>query len=371
MGGSWKIGTFWGIPLKVHWTFSLLLIYILVVGRMEGMSGDVLIWFVVLFLALFVCVILHEYGHALAARAYGVRTADIIILPVGGLARLERLPEKPIQELVVAIAGPAVNLWLMALGLGWLWLSGDPSGILPDLGRQAHPSSDNILPQLVMINGALFLFNLIPAFPMDGGRILRAFLAMMMPKLQATVWATRLGMLVSLGFVVVGFVSGNLILALVGLVVMFLARAEKNAAELVEGLRHNKAIDIADRNFVVFNDWDKLQTIREKLSGRKVNVILSRDVFGSLTGYVPADHIRSESSSGTDALHSFTQALCPAVTWQMDVIQLIHIFRNANCDYMPVKNMEGAIVGVISKAQIAPLERLLPQVPDYEQEVRK
>ncbi|MGE3821780.1 MAG: site-2 protease family protein, partial [Isosphaeraceae bacterium] len=171
-------------------------------------------------LALFGCVVLHELGHALAARRYGVPTADITLLPIGGVARLQRIPEKPSEELVVALAGPAVNVLIVTL----IWLF----GVRPatDLNDPRHLLEAGFWPKLLVVNLFLALFNLLPAFPMDGGRVLRSLLAMRLPYPRATRIAASVGQFMAIGFGLLGLSSGNFLLLFIAMFVWIGAEAE-------------------------------------------------------------------------------------------------------------------------------------------------
>ncbi|HEX5941649.1 MAG TPA: site-2 protease family protein, partial [Anaerolineales bacterium] len=188
MRWQWKLGTFAGIDVFVHATFLLLIGWIgyshwLRYGTIAKVAEGV-----VFILALFLCVVLHEYGHALTARRYGIKTRDITLYPIGGVARLERLPDKPIEELWVALMGPAVNVVIAALLFVYLYLTG---GLVPMTDLTV--ASGSFLARLMAVNVSLVLFNLIPAFPMDGGRVLRALLAMRMDYVRATQIAANIG----------------------------------------------------------------------------------------------------------------------------------------------------------------------------------
>jgi Zn-dependent protease len=171
MEWSVPIGTVRGTVIRLHLTFLLFLGWIGVSHYAQGGVQAALagVLFIVL---LFACVLLHELGHVFAARRYGIQTADVTLLPIGGVAQLERVPEKPSEELVVALAGPAVNL-VIAVALA-LILGGLPS---PDAGAQVQNPGVSLLGRLAWVNVTLAVFNLLPAFPMDGGRVLRAMLA--------------------------------------------------------------------------------------------------------------------------------------------------------------------------------------------------
>lgn len=202
MKWSWRIGRLSGIDLYVHATFVLLLAWVAV---REWAFGAVAIAAALVYIvALFAIVVLHELGHALTARRYGIRTRDIILLPIGGVARLERMPRDPRQELLVALAGPAVNVAIAIVLYALVRLTGTaPSADLYAVDILA--STRDFAYQLVFVNIMLAVFNLIPAFPMDGGRVLRALLAMRMSSyVRATAIAARVGRVLA---VVLGFVG--------------------------------------------------------------------------------------------------------------------------------------------------------------------
>ena len=218
-GWSFPIGRVFGIQLRMHVTFLLFVAWIAL--SQGGLSGDVrgALSGVGLMLMVFACVLLHELGHALAARRYGIQTRDIVLLPIGGLARLERMPERPSQELVVALAGPAVNVVIAAVTFGLGMVAGD---------RVPAVSLDgDLVTTLFAVNVVMLAFNLIPAFPMDGGRVLRALLAMRMPYDRATRAATIVGQVVAVGFALAGIFTSAHTLLLIALFVFFAAAEER------------------------------------------------------------------------------------------------------------------------------------------------
>lgn len=198
MKWQWKIGTFVGIDVYIHATFYLLIGWVGLSHWLENRNWLDVLSGVGFILVLFLCVVLHEYGHALTARKYGIKTRDITLYPIGGVARLERMPEKPIEELWVALMGPAVNVVIAAGLFAYLYLTGSLVP-LTDL----TVASGNFLERVMTVNLSLVLFNLIPAFPMDGGRVLRALLAMRMDYVRATQIAASIGqgMAFVLGFI--------------------------------------------------------------------------------------------------------------------------------------------------------------------------
>lgn len=188
MRWQWKLGTFAGIDVFVHATFLLLIGWVGYSYWLEHGTLAKVIEGILFILALFLCVVLHEYGHALTARKYGIKTRDITLYPIGGVARLERMPDKPIEELWVALMGPAVNVVIAAVLFAILYLSGNPAPI-----TNLTITSGSFLARLMTVNISLVLFNLIPAFPMDGGRVLRALLAMRLEYVRATQVAANVG----------------------------------------------------------------------------------------------------------------------------------------------------------------------------------
>ncbi len=188
MKWQWKLGRFAGIDVYVHATFLLLIGWVGVSHWLEHQSWGEVFNGILFILALFACVVLHEYGHALTARKYGIKTRDITLYPIGGGARLERMPEKPIEELWVALMGPAVNVVIAAGLFAYLFLT---NSLVPL--NQLTVASGSFLERLMTVNISLVLFNLIPAFPMDGGRVLRAILAMRMDYVRATQIAASIG----------------------------------------------------------------------------------------------------------------------------------------------------------------------------------
>jgi Zn-dependent protease/CBS domain-containing protein len=221
MRWSVNVGRLFGIRVELHVTFLLFIGWIAInQGLLTGDVGRAAMA-VALLLLVFGCVVLHELGHALTARRFGIATRDIVLLPIGGVARLERMPEKPGQEMLVAVAGPAVNVAIGALLVLLMKLTGRPT----DLAR----FGDGLIESLLLVNLLMVLFNLIPAFPMDGGRVLRALLALRLPYLRATKIASAVGQGAALLLGVAGlFYFDNWMLAFVALFV-FLAAGEERA----------------------------------------------------------------------------------------------------------------------------------------------
>ncbi|MGH9450616.1 MAG: site-2 protease family protein [Terriglobia bacterium] len=224
MRWSWKIGRLAGINVYMHATFLLLVLFVLFVDFSHGSNIPAAVVGVIFVLIIFACVVLHELGHALTARRYGVQTRDIILLPIGGVARLERMPEKPSEELAVAIAGPLVNVAIALALLGVLLAI----GVRPQWSDFRGVSS-GFLENLMIVNVWLVGFNLLPAFPMDGGRVLRALLATRMDYPRATKVAARVGQGMAVVFAIVGLYSDPF-LVFIAIFVWMGADAESSSA---------------------------------------------------------------------------------------------------------------------------------------------
>src|SRR5215469_5553340 len=219
MGWSLNIGSVAGTAIRIHVTFLLFLAWIFGVSYVSG--GAAAAWSGLLFMVLlFLCVLLHEFGHIFTARAFGVMTPDVILLPIGGVARLERIPEKPSEEFLIAIAGPAVNVAIAAVLVLVAGASLDPSQLAAIESEKA-----GLAERLAAVNVFLALFNLIPAFPMDGGRVLRALLATFFGYVRATEIAASIGQFVAF---LLGFIGlfGNPLLIFVAVFVYLAAASE-------------------------------------------------------------------------------------------------------------------------------------------------
>jgi Zn-dependent protease len=238
---SIRLGRLWGIDVFVHSTFIMFLLFFGLqewgVSKASGHSNLQALQsagtMVTLICAIFGCVLLHEYGHALTARAFGIGTVDITLLPIGGVARLERIPERPRQELLVALAGPAVNLVIVILLLALFGLAHfvnlaklteHRGGLMRQLNIWASFST-----QLLWANVAMIVFNAIPAFPMDGGRVLRALLAMKINRVKATDIAAGIGKFLAIGLVIYGVRSHHYLLIFTAIFVWIGAAFEAQA----------------------------------------------------------------------------------------------------------------------------------------------
>ena len=236
---SWKLGQAFGIGIFVHWTFLLLPLYVFFADLGDGHLVQAL-FSVFMLCAVFGCVILHELGHALTARHYGIATRDITLYPIGGVARLERMSERPWEEFWIAVAGPAVNVVIALLLAGLLLVSGytDFGGLILNFPQSLSTDLIVLVVQLLLLSNLMLVaFNLLPAFPMDGGRVLRALLASWLGRLAATEFAAGLSVVMAVGFFLWGIYVSSFFLMLIAVFVFFAGQQELAAVRYREMAR--------------------------------------------------------------------------------------------------------------------------------------
>lgn len=355
MNWSWKLIRVGGIDIRMHWTFLLILAWVgfsqLAAG--SGISGALFgIGFV---LCLFLCVVLHEFGHAIAARSYGISTRDITLLPIGGLARLERMPKEPKQELVVAIAGPLVNVAIAAgLSVGLLAIDGlNRLSATPAVAT----STGGFLANLLWVNVALVIFNLLPAFPMDGGRILRAFLAMRFDYVHATRIAASVGQSMAILFGFLGLFV-NPFLLFIALFVFIGAEGEARQAQFQDLL---VGVPLGRAMMTEFHSLRPDDSLRDAadllLSGSQTDfpVVDDSGFRGMLRR---ADLIKGLKDGGPDRRVDEAMTAGTDFARESDALEdTITRMRDSAATAMPVMN-DGRIVGLVSMENISELVML-------------
>ena len=294
---SWKLAEVAGIAVYVHATFLVLVawfafVYWLEVGNLTRFFSGVS-----LFLLLFVCVLLHELGHALTAKTYGFITREITLLPIGGIARLERLPDDPAQALWMTLAGPAVNVAIAAALFAILSFTGQ----WEPLGRMSLIEGP-FLERLMLVNVSLAAFNMLPAFPMDGGRVLRALLAMYIDPMRATRIAARLGQGMAVLFAIVGWLT-NPVLLLIAAFVWIGAAQEAQMVEVRSALRGVVVDRAMITEFRTLTPDDRLATAVDLAmhggqrdfpvmrDGRMAGMLTRRDLLRGLATGGPGSHV--------------------------------------------------------------------------------
>ncbi|MES2733813.1 MAG: site-2 protease family protein [Bacteroidota bacterium] len=290
MARSLLIGRVAGIKILIHWSFLLLLGWIVFSEINRGSNATTVFATIGFVIALFGCVVLHELGHSLTAKRFGIDTTKITLLPIGGVASLERIPEDPKQELWVALAGPAVNVIIAGILYPFVFYN----GFLSTTATLNVSTVEGFLYALFRVNIALILFNIIPAFPMDGGRVLRALLAFRLGRIDATNIAASLGQLIAMGFVLFGLFN-NLFLVLIGVFVYFGAQTEKLLVQHLAFLKDYTVRNAMMTNFITLSPTDTVKDAAEKLlagSDQDLLVVDNERAIGVMTKVRIIDSLR-------------------------------------------------------------------------------
>jgi Zn-dependent protease len=338
-----KFGSCFGIPVRIHFTFPLILIAVALEAGVRGTWRDAL-WMVALVLAVFVCVVLHELGHSLQVRRYGIEVRDIILLPIGGMARAERIPENPWQEIVVAISGPLVNYALAALLLVAVLVRG-----------AVFDFENDFVVSLLSINVVLGTFNLIPAFPMDGGRILRGLLATRMDYLKATHYAKNVGQIIATLFAVTAFLNTKLImLALIAVFIFFGAIGEERMVRVKVFLGGRTVKDFLPRDASLLIAEDSLASVSPRLATRRRHILPVTDRSGSLAAAVDARVIEEALASGRaeEPVYHFIETGFPLIEENMPAVQAYFLLRKGEHPLVGIVR-NGDYVGLVHFQDIA------------------
>jgi len=338
-----------GIDVRVHTTLAILLAWIAIDPLVAGRGPRAAAAALVLVVFVFAIIAVHELAHALVARRYGVATRDITLLPIGGVSSLERIPERPRQELAIALAGPSVNLALAALLAGGLALARVP--LVPGGGVGAGGA---LAVELLWINVALAGFNLLPAFPMDGGRVVRALLALRLDYDRATRAAARLGQVVAVGFGVIGLFY-NPLLVLIAVFVWIGARAEAAAVHVRAALSGVPIERVMITRFLMLSPGDTLErALHVALGGfqRSFPVVDGGHVVGVLTRDAVVEGLRSV---GADVPVAQVMRRDFDVVGRRDPVERV-LPRLASGAAPPVVvTDDGAVVGMVTPDSVAEL----------------
>src|SRR3984957_4839184 len=358
MRWSFKIARVGGIEVRIHITFFLLLA---VCASFYGAQGEAAgtLKVVIFFLLVFLCVLLHEFGHAFAAKAYGIRTVDITLLPIGGVARMERMPEKPAQELVVAISGPLVNVVIAAALLFVLAVTGNL-----DFGELLGPTRFNALWALLYTNVMMVVFNLIPAFPLDGGRVLRALLATRLSYARATQIAATIGQGCAFIFGFIGLLW-NPFLIFIALFVYIGASQEAALAQMRDVSRRFPVSSAMVREFRSLPETATLQEAVDALlatsqhdfpvlgeSGNVAGILTRHDLIAALRKNDP--NIRVGDVMRRDI---------PTVTTGTRFEEAFRIMQECNCPAVPVLDSMKRLVGLLTPENVSELMMVQSALP--------
>ena len=300
--------------------------------------------------SVFFCVLLHEFGHVLAARSFGIHTPDITLLPIGGLARLERMPRKPTHELVVALAGPAVNV--LIAGVLFLFLGGFPKPSMEfglDTPRQ-------LLEGILLANLYLVAFNLIPAFPMDGGRVLRALLATRLSYARATQIAAGIGQAIAFAGGLYGFWTGQMLLILIAFFI-FIGAGQEAASSRFEDATHGLPVTAAMiTRFDILSPQDSLQRAVDQLlagsqhdfpvvdgGGRVRGLLLRSDLIQALVTHGPGHPV-----------YDIARKDPPVLTNDLTLVRAFEILSQCGLGTLPVLEVgTDRLLGILTSENIA------------------
>jgi stage IV sporulation protein FB len=348
MRSSITIATIFGTKVRMHLTFLLLLVWV-AAGEAASRGGEAAVGGVVFVLLLFVCVVAHEFGHILVAQRYGGRTRDILLLPIGGVSRMERMPESPSQELAVALAGPAVSI---AIGLALVAVGGFPTS-----QSISNPAVATLLPRLAATNLFLAIFNLLPAFPMDGGRALRALLALRMGRMAATRTAAWMGHIFAGLFVLLGLLSGNPLLLLIGIFVYFGASAESAGSQLRQLAQTLKVSDVMRSNVLPISDRASLNDAIALMiqAGQHAIPVVGDD--GNVKGLATKEGIiRAVHRSGRRApVSDAAERDVPKIGRQRPLAEALDLMQSQSAPAILVTGPEGELAGVLTADTLADL----------------
>ncbi|HMB41203.1 MAG TPA: site-2 protease family protein [Balneolaceae bacterium] len=352
MYSSLKIGKFAGIRVQIHWTFWLLFLFIgFFVFSREGTFTD-LLWYSLFIAGLFICVVLHEFGHALTAKKYGINTRSITLLPIGGLASLKKMPENPKQELLVAVAGPAVNV-VIAIILAIFVPVENFLGMEAEALEQelAMVDANNFFFYLLTVNIALVLFNIIPAFPMDGGRIFRALLSMKVGRIKATQVASSLGKFLALLFFLYGLFYG-IILSVIAVFIWFGAHSENIMIKQIELMKGYKIRDAMITEFTKLKPGDTLESVVNKILATTEKDFLVTE-NGDIAGILfMSDLSQALKESGKEtAVEKVMDTSVSRLEAGADLSTAYRKLNHRNRNFFPVLE-DGQIVGVIDMNNI-------------------
>ena len=352
MRWSFKIARIAEIEIRIHVTFFLLLALVGSYGAQAGFEGALNA--LILWLLVFLCVLLHEFGHAFAAKAYGIKTADITLLPIGGVARMEQMPEKPFQELVVAIAGPLVNLVIVIVLFAVLFVGGQLGGrMLSEPLETRH-----LLSSLLVTNVAMFFFNLLPAFPLDGGRVLRAILATQIDYARATQIAASIGQGLALVLGMIGLLNHEyLVLILIAVFIYMGAESESLFVQMRYATMGLPVSSAMMTRFDTLNHRATLDQAIDALLGTSQHEFPVLDDNGGFVGLLTKHDLLvalRKSEPDTPVTEVMLTGL-PTLLPQMSLENAFATIRRANVSALPVVDYSGILIGLFTTENVGEL----------------
>jgi Zn-dependent protease/CBS domain-containing protein len=346
--GSIKLFDVAGTAVRVHPTFFLLLIWIGAVHFMDGGAWSALtgIAFVIV---LFACVVLHEFGHIMMARRFGIATPDVTLLPIGGVASMERLPENPREEILVALAGPAVNLVIATI---LILLLGDHLDL--EKFAQIESPKPGFLEQVAIANLVIVVFNLIPAFPMDGGRVLRAILTLKVGYTRATRMAATFGQAMAVLFGVVGLL-GYPFLVLIAIFIFLPASGEANYVEMSDQARGHSVRAAMVESFEVLSTQDNVDAAAALLLRTTQQEYPVVDGSGALRGVLTREALIAALSStgGRTPVLDIMAKDVPTVSEDSALEPIMKLLMRGDTPAVGVIDRQGRLKGYVNVQNLA------------------
>jgi Zn-dependent protease/CBS domain-containing protein len=357
MQWSVTIGRIAGTAIRLHVTFILFLVWIAVSDYKYG-GYDAATASVVFLLLVFACVVAHEFGHILTARHFGVRTPEVTLLPIGGIANMERIPEDPWQELPVAVAGPLVNVAIAAV----LIIFG---GLAITDFQAIDLANAPLVPRLAIVNVSLVVFNFIPAFPMDGGRVLRALLAMRLGPQQATAVAAKIGQLFAFLFVALGLFF-NPLLIFIGVFIFLAGVSEVQAGALHRLAQGLTVADGMERSVQCLRSDATLADAVDILLASSQRSFPVVEPGGAPVGMLDRDDLAVVLKKSGPDTRIFTVMRAPltilATTPLSEAIKKLSEIRNAA---EIVVDNEGRIIGMLTLENLAEMMMIRTLRPEW------
>lgn len=345
---SIKLGKVFGIPIAIHWTFFILIFWIVGMNLYKGQPLNIALWSGIFILSIFACVFLHELGHALAARRFGIITKSIVLLPIGGVASLEKIPEEPKKEIFVALAGPFVNMVISTILFIYLFYRGE---LVPEKFMASTINYDNFLIYLMVANLFLGLFNLTPAFPMDGGRVLRALFAFKMDRVSATELASKVTSVFAIIFVLIG-IFNNPMLVFIALFIYLGSRGEYEAVKSQHALSGFKTSDVLMKNYTVLKAEEPISSaVNELLNGQDTRFLVEEN---NQIKYIltKTDIIKALSQHGKDVnIRQYASPISFYADKELSVERLMETMVKHQFSIVPVMENE-KIIGVVDLENI-------------------
>ncbi|MCD2259615.1 site-2 protease family protein [Psychroserpens luteolus] len=349
MNANLNLGSIFGIKIKIHWTFFFLIAWIVFDELKRGGNTQSVLFNIAFIIAVFICVVLHELGHALTAKRFGISTKKITLLPIGGMASLDKIPESPKQEFLVVIAGPSVNV-VIALILYFIIPVKDyiHFNFTETFEALMSFTLQNFLFYLFIVNVGLILFNSIPAFPMDGGRILRAILALKMDRVKATQIAATIGQFIAGVFLLVGLLY-NPFLVFIALFIFLGAYGENRMVQHLDLIKGHTVEEAMMINITLFNPKDSIDLVVNKIiSGTENNFVV---VDGDTVKGILYHKDIVENSNKTILVESVMDTSFKTVENTDSLKQIYHLIYTEKQRFLPVvKN--GRLVGAIDAVNL-------------------